>query len=673
MSSARTVGFLAKLQHRAGSWTDFLLAPGPSDAWLTAYTGTALALAADDHLLDAATRSTAGQAADAAACWLLRASEDGTWGWTQAVRPDADSTAWAVRLLALRGWPLPAQALAFLDTHGVPTGYRTYRDPTVSGSWASPSPEVTAAVLLAQLAAGTFAAGVMARLWTSLVLPARNVDGNWHSMWWADPAYPTAVVGTAWAAAGRPAFEGPAPACADSSAGVARAAGLAGTGAGGVGWRLATSLWVAGSFGLDAGGAVVDDLLRLRRADGGWAGGALLRVPSQCDSGTSTWTRDARGVFTTATALHSLIANRATADGDTGEVSPAPAAARPVPAVMRPRSGRRAYDQVVSAMAAAGGVDARQVALPAFRALTKESLARPGVWPARQLSNLAGGTPLEFSVGARPALRLTTEVGDPLLPPHGRVRSGLRAVARAATVLGMADTWRSVRPAVDALTGQDLPVPDGNRFWLWAGLDVTPSGRATLKAYLSLLAEDVPGWRTRERSFLDACGVPADAPARAVLDRLAEHGWGHEVGVGLVSGGAWGIKVYYEFGGYRPALVRDVLDRCGLGSAALSVPLAPEVPGVLRASLAAKRRSGIAVRIDPSTGRVTEVTVAAAFPTPLVGRAELASRVGAWLGESGAPHEAALAALLPSWADAPPQARLHSLFTRSRSRSATVD
>ena len=685
MSGARTVGFLVKAQHRTGSWTDFLLAPGPSDAWVTAYTGTALALAADDHLIDADTRSAAGQAADAAARWLLRGSADGTWGWNLTVRPDADSTAWAVRLLALRGWPLPAQALGFLDTHGVPTGYRTYRDPTVSGSWAAPSPEVTAAVLLAQVAAGTLAAGAMARRWRELVLPARGTDGNWHSMWWADPAYPTAVVGAAWAAAGRPALGAPHPTRPPDPR------------PGGPGWQLATWLWVAGAFGL-GGADCAHDLLARRRADGGWAGGAELRVPSQRDEGTPRWTRDARGIFTTATALHAMLAagltNTAAVSGAgapgagasgagasggaavsgavvsgaaVSGVAASGAGVRGVARRGRVASARAAYDSVVSAMAAAGGVDARQLALPAFRALTRESLARRGVWPARQLSNLAGGTPLEFSVGAAPALRLTTEVGDPLLPPHGRVRSGLRAVTRAASLLGMAEAWRAVRPAVDVLTDQELPVPDGNRFWLWAGLDVTTGGRAVLKAYLSLQAEDVPGWRDRERAFLAACGVPAGAPAYAVLDRLAEDGWGHEVGVGLGTGGAWGIKVYYELGGYRAAVVRAVLDLCGLGGAGL----VPEVPGVLRASLAAKRRAGIALRIDPPTGRVTEVTVAAAFPAPMVGRAELAGRVAAWLGPSGVPHDAALATLLPTWDDAPPQARLHSLFTRSRTRTGS--
>jgi hypothetical protein len=646
-----TVAWLARLQHRSGSWTDFLLAPGPSDAWVTAYTGTALALAANDHLLDPRSRTIAGRSADAAACWLLRCvGEDGGWGWTMTVRPDADSTAWAVRLLALRGWPVPAQALAFLTAHRDRDGYRTYRSEKLTGSWSTPTPEVTAAVLLARHATAALDRAGLAAAFQSLLAPSLAPDGQWHSIWWDTPPHPTAIVGAAYTCAGRPDLPTPPKLHLDPANPTGNA------------WELAARLWAAAAFATERPGEcarLAARLLALRRGDGGWPGQARLRVPAQHTAREPQWSRDARGIFTTATALHALLA--------AGPVAACTRIGRARTSKTEKSNPRGTYDDVVSRVATAAGVDGG-TALTAFRALTKDSLARPGVWPAAQLSNLAGGTPLEFSVGPSPALRLTTEVGDPLLPPHRRVRSSLRAIARAAAVLGLTERWRAVQPAVAVLADPDLPVPDGNRFWVWAGLDLAPGSGATLKTYLSLHAEDVPGWQARELAFLRSCGVPDASPAHAVIDRLRQDGWCHEAGLGLTPRG-WGIKIYYELAGYRPPVVSEILSLCGLDPDPTGI--APEVPGVLRASLAAKRRAGIAIRIHPSTGRVDEVTVAAAFPVPMIGRTALTDRVRSWLGPSASPaHDAAVAAILPTWRttpDPPPAAKLHSLFTRTRS------
>jgi hypothetical protein len=151
----------------------------------------------------------------------------------------------------------------------------------------------------------------------------------------------------------------------------------------------------------------------------------------------------------------------------------------------------------------------------------------------------------------------------------------------------------------------------------------------------------------------------------AVLDRLKQDGWCHEAGVGIAPGGRWGVKVYYELPGYRRETLREVLGMCGLDSDPTG--LSPDVPGVLRESLAAKQRAGIALRVDVGTGAVSEVTVAAAFPTPALGRAELAERVQQWLKATGPAHARAVAALVPGWQDAPEPARMHSLLTRTRS------
>src|SRR5690606_17897733 len=101
-----------------------------------------------------------------------------------------------------------------------------------------------------------------------------------------------------------------------------------------------------------------------------------------------------------------------------------------------------------------------------------------------------------------------------------------------------------------------------------------------------------------------------------VLDLLDEAGFPHELGFGLGPGGSIACKVYYELDGWHRSLVRRLLRAVGFDADPDVV--CPEIPGILRESLAAKSRAGIAVRVEPETGVVRDLTVAAAFPAPLV-------------------------------------------------------
>jgi hypothetical protein len=242
---------------------------------------------------------------------------------------------------------------------------------------------------------------------------------------------------------------------------------------------------------------------------------------------------------------------------------------------------------------------------------------------------------------------------------------GLAAIRRTVAAAGLDAEWLAARTALAPVLDPDEPVPADNRFWLWAGMDVTPAG-TTVKAYASLLAGHPPGWRHRLDAVLDALHAPADCPARSIVRLLGTTAWGHEVGIGVTRGG-WGAKIYFETHGFRPNLVAEALRAAGLSDDI--GPMTPEIPGVLRASLAERSRAGIALRVVPDTGAVTEVTVACAFPPPLVGRDAVAERVQRWLDDrgAGAPHAAAVGTLLPRWASAAPAERFHSLFTLSRS------
>lgn len=625
---------LAELAHPGGTWTDFWLSPGPSSSWVTAYAGLSLAHAADDDRLHDDVRALARRTADRAADALLATARDAAWGWSPTVRPDADSTAWAVRLLCATGRPVDARTWQFLDEHDGVAGAHTYAGSRAAGRWSAAMPEVTAAVLLARYEGGRLTRDELAAQWVQHF----GADRRWSSHWWPTPEHPTAIVLTAWQCAGRPTAAAPVLGSAGGAADLVRIAAATG------------------------GPAPVDRLLAAALPDGQWPGTTVLAVPPAHAGQAPTRTTDARGVVSTATALDALLATR-----------PWPSA--PTAATVRPGRDDR-WDHLVGAAAAGQGVDPDD-AVAVFRALTRESLTAPSPWPAEQLSSLAAGRPVELSVQLAvhpdPALRLACEVGDPRLPPHRRARSGVAALARTADLLGVADAWHAARDVLAVLADRDLPVPDGSRFWLWGGLDLHADSTVTLKAYLATHGGDVPGWQARESAALAAAGVPEGSPVRAATALLAAAGWCQQIGVGLAADGRWGLKVYYELTGWRPELVSDVLAACRLPDEVAS--LTPEVPGVLRASLAARQRAGVSLRVDPATGAVSELTVTCAFPPPLVGRDELDERVLRWLASTGAetaPLAALLAAAAPTWRDAPPLERRLSLFTRSLSRTRTT-
>jgi hypothetical protein len=244
-----------------------------------------------------------------------------------------------------------------------------------------------------------------------------------------------------------------------------------------------------------------------------------------------------------------------------------------------------------------------------------------------------------------------------------------------AAGLGYAAGWDRLRPVVQALVDPALPVGEGCRFWVWAGVDAHPAGGEVLKLYLSALHHDVPGGHDRVRRALHALGVPPGVPALAAFDRLAAEGFCQELGLALAPGGRVGAKAYYELPGWRPELVAELL--AGAGLPADPAAIRPEIPGVLTESLAATRRAGIALRVLLPAGAVGEVTVTSAFLRPMIGHTEIARRVAAWLERGG--HSAghadgyrALAArLLPGWPDR--AGRLHSLVTRTRTAAGVTN
>src|SRR5690606_12215660 len=111
--------------------------------------------------------------------------------------------------------------------------------------------------------------------------------------------------------------------------------------------------------------------------------------------------------------------------------------------------------------------------------------------------------------------------------------------------------------------------------------------------------------RKRVEAALQSAAIPLSHELGMMLDLLDGAGFPHELGFGLGPNGRIACKIYYELDGWRRALVCRLLDLAGLPVDVDAVR--PEIPGVLRESLAAKSRAGIALRVDPTSGKVREL------------------------------------------------------------------
>lgn len=667
-SLAAGIDYLGRTQHAAGSWTDFWVPVGSSDAWVTAYAGLALQAAADCPILADADRAAAGDAARKAANWLLRCPRPRQgWGYNAAASPDADSTAHALSLIARVGFVPPADAIAFLREHQTPDGtFQTYRRRDPHDQWAWPWPDITAAALRALLDLGELTPATLPTIWPTALGRLQEDSGWWNGYWWLTPAYATGLALEVWQAAGCPPLAYPIP---DEEPG--RSA-----------FDLAWAVQIQAIGGERVHAALLASrLIQAQDIDGGWRSTAILRVPPSRNAGHAKYrglrVHDARRVFVTATAVRALALTAAVIGPPVEERRAGQHSSQKTRAP-RSRVGR-VLDDLVADAALALGFDrgSAETAKQWFATLTAESLLEPAPWPAAQISSLAGGLPLEFSatVGrvVKPALRYAVEVGDPLLPPYRRATSGTAAISRTAGLLGYDAAWQRVSPAVETLVASDLPVPDGLRFWVWGGIDQVVPERAgahaapALKIYVNLLHHEIGPARERLERALAAAEIPVSSVLRFFLDALDDAGFLHEIGFGMGPGGKIACKVYYELRGWRRGLVRQLL-----GHADLPVDcdaLCPEIHGILRESLAAKSRAGIAVRLDPATGAVRDVTTAAAFPTPLLRPSVTCRRVAAWIeanGWDGSAYDTLSHLLLPGWEGRDQGfGRMNSLFTRT--------
>lgn len=174
----RAIDYLLAAQASDGSWSDFNLPVGASNGWITALCGYHLAQYG----------GAAAQPAVIRAAGYLCANGP-NWGYNATTPADADSTAWAVLLLARLG-RTNAIDPAFLGAHQqVDGGVATY---LADDGWGRAHGCVTALAALAFDALGDAAAAGNARNW----LRQSGADAR-AGYWWASPFYPAWAVAQA--------------------------------------------------------------------------------------------------------------------------------------------------------------------------------------------------------------------------------------------------------------------------------------------------------------------------------------------------------------------------------------------------------------------------------------------------------------------------------------------
>jgi Prenyltransferase and squalene oxidase repeat len=180
----RAAAFLCAHQDEDGAWRDFVMPPGRSDAWVTAYTGRALQRIDDGELAPRLERVTA---------WLVEHAEaDGGWSYRAGhVASDADSTAHVLAFLAASGRGAIEGYSRLLRFQLADGSFCTYDPSPEVGSWGASHACVTPAATHALL---DVVAADHVRVRSALDWLADSArDALWQSFWWTTPWYACAL------------------------------------------------------------------------------------------------------------------------------------------------------------------------------------------------------------------------------------------------------------------------------------------------------------------------------------------------------------------------------------------------------------------------------------------------------------------------------------------------
>ncbi len=292
---AAGVEFVLARQEADGAWRDFRLAPGLSDAWVTAYVAGRLFRIA--HICPLPRH----EPALASATRFLREARHpgGGWGFNETCEVDCDSTAHAVLFLHDLGAPKHladyARLARFQRADG---GFATFRRADRADGWGRSHPEVTATALRALR--GVLAADHDALARGAAYLRARGAEpSRLSSYWWTGSGYMARELAAL--ARDLPAVSPPRRISAAPRTVAATCFDQA--------LRLEATVLLGGATDT----AAAERLAQRQSLDGGWPSGPILRVtdPGSRAIGDERFhasyvARDERRLFTTITVAAAL-------------------------------------------------------------------------------------------------------------------------------------------------------------------------------------------------------------------------------------------------------------------------------------------------------------------------------------------------------------------------------
>lgn len=300
--------FLLSSRLPSGWWQDYDgFSEGTSDEWVSAFVASAVMASGLPAGLPAASR-----------VWsLLAARSRHGWGWNAVQPPDADSTAWALRLAFALGHDhdkIVTQGLAFLADHliddgtaagGVTTYVRHHHaasggDPGCQPGWFNPHDCVTAAAAYLAIKEGQDTL----RDTVGYLHRQQRPDGDWSAYWWLDQAYATACAAQSLADDPDPASRNACRKAASWARNSLAQSPINGLAPFAVALRLQVLMQALESTDADLLYLGCRRLLATQLCDGSWPAGAALTIPNCHDQVVPAL--DNRRTMTTAVVVQTL-------------------------------------------------------------------------------------------------------------------------------------------------------------------------------------------------------------------------------------------------------------------------------------------------------------------------------------------------------------------------------